>query len=148
MTELGIAEYFGMAEALGIIATLFVILYFSRKQMQALSVDIETKILNDLDERIHGLTQMAVERPELIRVVNNVERDLSSDVAYSYHILYTFAHVYHMQQRGVVSDNEWTGWLRWMKSAFRHGNIREIWKNNVEVEKWFDPAFQEFINKE
>ncbi|MFL6461869.1 MAG: hypothetical protein ACJ71J_13170, partial [Nitrososphaeraceae archaeon] len=125
-----------------------VILYFSRKQMQALSVDIETKILNDLDERIHGLTQMAVERPELIRVVNNVERDLSSDVAYSYPILYTFAHVYHMRQRGVVSDNEWTGWLRWMKSAFRHGNIREIWKNNVEVEKWFDPAFQEFINKE
>ena len=148
MTEVGIAEYFGMAEALGIIATLFVILYFSRKQMQALSVDIETKILNDLDERIHGLTQMAVERLELLRVVNNVERDLSSDVAYSYHILYTFAHVYHMRQRGVVSDNEWTGWLRWMKSAFRHGNIREIWKNNVEVEKWFDPAFQEFINKE
>jgi hypothetical protein len=148
MTEVGIAEYFGMAEALGIIATLFVILYFSRKQMQALSVDIETKILNDLDERIPGLTQMAVERPELIRVVNNVERDLSSDVAYSYHILYTFAHVYHMRQRGVVGDNEWTGWLRWMKSAFRHGNIREIWKNNVEVEKWFDPAFQEFINKE
>ncbi|MFL6441611.1 MAG: hypothetical protein ACJ702_06610 [Nitrososphaeraceae archaeon] len=148
MTEVGIAEYFGMAEALGIIATLFVILYFSRKQMQVLSVDIETKILNDLDERIHGLTQMAVERPELIRVVNNVERDLSSDVAYSYHILYTFAHVYHMRQRGVVSDNEWTGWLRWMKSAFRHGNIRQIWKNNVEVEKWFDPAFQEFINKE
>ncbi|MFL6321775.1 MAG: hypothetical protein ACJ71P_15880 [Nitrososphaeraceae archaeon] len=148
MTEVGIAEYFGMAEALGIIATLFVILYFSRKQMQALSVDIETKILNDLDERIHGLTQMAVERPELIRVVNNVERDLSSDVAYSYHILYTFAHVYHMRQRGVVSDNEWTGWTRWMKSAFRHGTIREIWRNNVEVEKWFDPAFQEFINRE
>jgi hypothetical protein len=148
MTEVGIAEYFSMAEALGIIATLFVILYFSRKQMQTLSVDIETKILNDMDERIRGITQMAVERPELIRVVNNVERDLSSDVAYSYHILYTFAHAYHMPQRGVVSDNEWTGWLRWMKSAFRHGTISEIWKNNVEVEKWFDPAFQEFINKE
>jgi len=51
-----IAEYFGMAEGLGIIATMFVVLYFSRKQMQALSVDIETKILNDLDERIHGIT--------------------------------------------------------------------------------------------
>jgi hypothetical protein len=35
-----------------------------------------------------------------------------------------------------------------MKSAFRHGTINEIWKKNVEVEKWFDPAFQEFINKE
>jgi hypothetical protein len=47
MTEVGIAEYFSMAEALGIIATLFVILYFSRKQMQAVSADIETKILNE-----------------------------------------------------------------------------------------------------
>jgi hypothetical protein len=54
----------------------------------------------------------------------------------------------YMRQRKVVSDNEWAGWLRWMKSAFRHGTIKEIWKNNVEVEKWFDPAFQEFINKE
>jgi hypothetical protein len=40
MVEVGIAEYFGMAEALGIIATMIVVLYFSRKQMQGLSVDI------------------------------------------------------------------------------------------------------------
>ena len=147
MVEVGIAEYFSIGEALGIIGTMFIVLYFSRKQMQSLSVDIETKILNDLDERIHGLTQMAVERPELIKVVSNVKSDWSSDVAYSYHILYTFAHVFHMRQRGVVSDNEWIGWLRWMKTAFERGTINEIWKN-IEVEKWFDPAFQEFINKE
>ena len=149
MTEVCIAEYFGMAEALGIIATLFVILYFSRKQMEALSVDIETKILNDLDERIHGITQIGVQRPELIKVISNTPLDYSSpDLPFAYHILYTFAHVYHMRQRGVVSDNEWTGWLRWMKSAFRHGTIREIWTKNIEVDKWFDPAFQEFTNKE
>jgi hypothetical protein len=149
MTEVGIAEYFGMAEALGIISTLFVILYFSRRQMQALSVDIETKILNDIDERIHGLTQILVERPELIRVVYNIDRNaVSSDTAFAWHILYTYAHVFHMRQRGVVSDNEWTGWIRWMESAFQYGTISEIWKNNVDVEKWFDPAFQEFINKE
>ena len=56
MAELGIAKYFGMAEVLGIIATLFVVLYFSRKQMQSLSVDIETKVLSDLDEKMHVLT--------------------------------------------------------------------------------------------
>ncbi len=55
MTEVGIAEYFSMAEALGIITTLFVILYFSRKQMQSLSVDIETKVLNDMYDRMNGL---------------------------------------------------------------------------------------------
>ena len=98
---------------------MIVALYFSRKQMQALSVDIETKILNDLDERIHGITQMGVERPELIKVVSNIPSDYSSpDVPFAYHILYTLAHVFHMRQRGVVSDNEWNGWLRWMKSAF------------------------------
>jgi hypothetical protein len=41
--------------------------------------------------------------------------------------------------------------MDWMvamdESAFRYGTISEIWKN-IEVEKWFDPAFQEFINKE
>jgi hypothetical protein len=58
MTEIGLAEYFGIGEAIGIIATLFVILYFSRKQMQTLSVDIETKILSDLDLRIREITRM------------------------------------------------------------------------------------------
>jgi hypothetical protein len=55
MTELGIVEYFDMGEVLGIIATLFVVLYFSRKQMQSLSVDIETKVLSDLDEKSTAL---------------------------------------------------------------------------------------------
>jgi hypothetical protein len=55
MVEVGIAEYFSMAEALGIIATLFVITFFSRKQMQSLSVDIQTKVLNDLDEKYHNM---------------------------------------------------------------------------------------------
>jgi hypothetical protein len=45
MAEVGIAEYFNMAEALGIIAPMVVVLYFSRKQMQALSVDIEPRSL-------------------------------------------------------------------------------------------------------
>src|SRR5919197_2785196 len=149
MAELGIAEYFGMAEALGIIATLFVILYFSRKQMQSLSVDIETKVLSDLDEKIHNLTQMAVERPQLIRIVSNVnESDLIEEIAFTYHLLHTFAHVYHMYQRKVVSDNEWTGWLRMMRSCFEQGKIREYWESGLELEKWFDPAFEEFIDNE
>ena len=148
MVEIGLAEYFGMGEAIGIIATMFVVLYFSRKQMGVLSVDIETKILSDLDLRIREITRMMIERPELIKVVNKVESDSSSDVAYAYHILFTFAHVLHMRQRNVLSDNEWTGWLRWMKSAFEQGSITDIWKNKIEMEKWFDPAFQEFIDKE
>ena len=45
MDELGIAEYFSMGGALEIIGSMFIVLYFSRKQMKTLSTDIETKIL-------------------------------------------------------------------------------------------------------
>ncbi len=148
MSELGLVEYFSMAEALGIIATMLIVLYFSKKQTQALSVNIETKVLNDLDEKMQGLAQMAIERPELIKILSNVQSDWSAEIAFTYHILNTFAHVFHMRQRKVLSDNEWTGWLRWMKSAFEQGKIKEYWESNLEVEKWFDPAFEEFINKE
>jgi hypothetical protein len=108
MTEIGLAEYFGMGEAVGIIVTLFVILYFSRKQMQSLSVDIETKILSDLDERMHEIIHIGIGRPELISVINKVDSNVSPEIPYAYHILYTFAHVFHLRQRKVLSDNEWT----------------------------------------
>lgn len=106
MVEIGLEQYFGMGEAIGIIATMFVVLYFSRKQMEALSVNIETKILSDLDLRLREITRIMIDRPELIKVVSKVESDWSSDVAYSYHILFSFAHVFHMRQRNVLSDNE------------------------------------------
>jgi hypothetical protein len=45
MTEVGIAEYFSMTDAWN--NCLFVILYFSRKQMHDLSVDKEQKSLTN-----------------------------------------------------------------------------------------------------
>jgi hypothetical protein len=151
MTEIGLAEYFGMGEALGIIGTMFVILYFSRKQTEKLSEDIETKVLNDLAQRMQALHQIVIERPQLIKVISKVNKQgkvWSPEAAFTYDILFTFAHVFHMRQRKVLSENEWTGWLRWMKSSFEQGEIMEIWESTIEMEKWFDPAFQQFVDKE
>ena len=86
MAELALVDYFVMGEAIGIVATLFVSFYFSRKQMQKLSIDIETKVLSDLDEKIHDLTHMAVEKPQLIRIVSNVESDLTEEVGFTYRL--------------------------------------------------------------
>jgi hypothetical protein len=77
MAELGLVDYFVMGEAVGIVATFIAGFYYSRKQMQKLSTDIETKVLSDLDEKIHDLTKIAVEKPQLIKIVSNVESDLS-----------------------------------------------------------------------
>ena len=147
MIEIGLTEYFGMAEAIGIIGTMFVVLYFSRKQTQKLSEDIETKVLNDLAQRMHALHDIVIEHPELIRLISKTNVN-SPEVAYAYDILFTFAHVFHMRQRKALSDNEWIGWLRWMKSSFLQGEIMQIWENTIEMEKWFDLAFHEFADKQ
>ena len=147
MSEIGLVEIFGMAEAIALIGTLFVILYFSRKQAQSLSVDIETKVLNDLAERMHAQVEILIGRPQLTKVLSKVDEQ-SPELAYAYDILFTFAHAFHMRQRKVLNDNEWTGWVRWYKSAFKEGRLMEIWQTTIEMDKWFDPAFHDFINTE
>ena len=146
MTELGLAEYFGMAEALGIIATLFVILYFSRKQMQSLSVDVQTKVLNDLDEKVRKMAEIIIEKPSMQKVMYKLENP-SEEIAFAYYILFICSHAYSMRQRKVLNENEWTGWLQWMRNCFKYGTLSEQWKL-IHSEKWFNPDFEDFINKE
>ncbi|HYT43627.1 MAG TPA: hypothetical protein VEP90_14910 [Methylomirabilota bacterium] len=30
-------------------------------------------------------------------------------------------HIFTMRQRKVLDDNEWAGWLQWLKNAFHRG---------------------------
>ena len=73
MAEFALVDYFIMGEAIGIVATLVVSFYYSRKQMQKLSVDIESKVLSDMDEKVNDLTRLTIEKPQLMRVVSNVD---------------------------------------------------------------------------
>jgi hypothetical protein len=146
MSELGLAEYFGMAEALGIIATLFVILYFSRKQMQSLSIDIQTKVLNDLDEKVHKMVEIIVEKPSMQKVIYKLENP-SDELAFAYYILFICSHAYAMRQRKVLNDDEWIGWLQWMRNCFKYGTLGEQWKQ-IQSERWLNRNFENFINKE
>ena len=146
MSELGLAEYFGMAEALGIIATLFVILYFSRKQTQSLSVDIQTKVLNDLDEKVRKMAEIIVEKPSMQKVIYKLENP-SDELAFAYYILFICSHAYAMRQRKVLNDDDWTGWLQWMRNCFKYGTIGEQWKQ-IQSERWLNPDFGNFLNKE
>jgi hypothetical protein len=96
---------------------------------------------------MHTQVEILIGRPQLTKVLSKVDAE-SSELAYAYDILFTFAHAFHMRQRKVLNDNEWTGWVRWYKSAFKQGTLMEIWQKTIEMEKWFDPAFHDFINRE
>ena len=50
--DIGISDVLSIAQTIGIIGTLLIALYFSRREIRELSVDIETKVLSDLDEKV------------------------------------------------------------------------------------------------
>ena len=135
-----------IAQTIGIIGTLLIALFFSRREIRELSVDTETKVLSDLDEKMHRLEEHLLERPELARVINNV-RSLSPEGVYAFDVLNVFSHAYDMHERKVLNDNEWYSWVQWMRNCFRLGTIKEHWKRFQESQ-WYDLAFEDFINKQ
>jgi hypothetical protein len=76
MVEIGIVEIIDMGGALGIIGTMFIVLYFSRKQAHELTVDIETKVLNDLDEKVRKMAEIIIEKPSMQKVIYKLEEDM------------------------------------------------------------------------
>lgn len=74
--------------------------------MHSLSVDLETKILNDLDDKFVALTRVGMKYPELIKVKSKSESKNTPELEFSYNILYTLAHGFHIRQREVVGDND------------------------------------------
>lgn len=139
-----IYEILTYAQTLGIIGSLFLTLYFSRKNVKIYSTDLETTVLNDLDEKLHNLIEMNVTNPERIKVMYNVPEHLSSDLAFSYYILYIFSHMFHMRERKILKDNEWNGYVQYMKNTFKYGTISEYWYMGKMYE-WVDPRFREFV---
>ena len=82
MAEFALVDYFIMVEAIGIVATLVVSFYYSRKQMQKLSVDIESKVLSDMDEKVNDLTRLTIEKPQLMKIVSNVDSYQTEEIAF------------------------------------------------------------------
>jgi hypothetical protein len=143
---IGFSDVLSIAQTFGIIGTLLLIWYYNRIQIQNLSTDIETKVLSDLDEKVHRLNESMIEHPELSKVVTNLP-SISLDQQFSFDVLNVWSHAYDMRERKVLNDNEWFGWLHWMRNAFKEGTIKEHWKQ-IHRNEWFDPAFEDFMNKE
>ncbi len=152
---LGLSDTLSLTQTIGIIGTLVLTLYFSKRHIQALSSDTETRVLNDLDEKFHRMTEIIMADPSVTKVVSGIEAHdypksygvSAKEMAFSFYILWMCAHAFAMRQRKVLDDNEWAGWLQWMRNCFQKGTIVKTWKQ-VEPNGRFNPAFQNFINGE
>jgi len=146
MTELSLVDYLIIREAVGIVSTFIATLYYSRKQMQKVSMDIESRILSDLDDKMHSLSEIAITRPEIAEIFVRDEPQ-SPKRASVFYTLSVFAYALHMHQRGILKENEWNGWLRTIRKTFEVGTIGDYWKA-ADLGEWFDTEFQDFINNE
>lgn len=66
-SEIGFSDALSLAQT--IVRTMVLTLYFSKRQIQALSTDQETRVLNDLDEKFHNMTMLAMEDSSIMRVI-------------------------------------------------------------------------------
>ena len=145
--SLGFSDVLTLAQTIAIVSTLLITLYFSRKQVQSMTLDLETRVMNDLDERLHDLISISIQNPKLIKMVYGTPDEVTEEYPYVNYILFMFAHAYHMKERNILGENEWAGWLQWMRNAFRQGKLPVYWKEK-EIEAWFDPSFRNFVNQE
>ena len=51
MVTEGFSDILSLAQTVGIVGTMVLTLYFSKKQVQSLSIDTQTRGLNDLGEK-------------------------------------------------------------------------------------------------
>jgi hypothetical protein len=70
MISFGFPDTLSLAQTNGIAGTMILTIYFSKRQIQALSSDQETRVLNDLDEKFHNMAMLAVEDPPIASVID------------------------------------------------------------------------------
>jgi hypothetical protein len=143
---IGFSDMLSIAQTIGIVGTMVLTLIFSKRHIQSLSSHQQTRVLNDLDEKVRKMAEIIIEKPSMQKVIYKLEKP-SEELAFAYYILFISSHAYSMRQKNVLNEEEWTGWLHWMKNCFKYGTIGEQWEQ-IQSERWLNPAFENFVNRE
>ncbi len=150
MSDFGLQDLLPLIQTSAIVLTLILTFFFSRKQMknlewqtQRLVQDLEVRILSDLDAKLYQMGGVLLEHPNLSRVV---ETKSSQEKTFAMFVLNVCSHAHDMRERGLLIDEEWQGWVEWMKRMFRDGTLKRHWKD-PDVKDAFDPVFQRFVEE-
>ncbi len=73
MVLIGFSDTLSLAQSVGIVGTMVLTLYFSKRHIQALSSDTETRVLNDLDEKFHRMTEIIMADPSMAKVISGID---------------------------------------------------------------------------
>ena len=69
MVKLGFSDMLSLAQTIGIVGTMVLTLYFSNKHIQSLSDHQQTRVLNNLDEKVRKMGEIIIEKPTMQKVM-------------------------------------------------------------------------------
>jgi hypothetical protein len=154
MVNIDPAEILTLVQTVAIIVAIVIAVYFSRRQIQALTTDLEARVMNDLDEKLHRIGEIFMEKPDFVRMLDDTipsagpsGEGFGPEAAFAYYVMFFCSHCFHMRQRGILSDNDWAGWLQWTKNAFQRGRLGRYWRE-AGMADWVDPAFRKFVEQD
>jgi len=102
---IGFSDMLSIAQTIGIVGTMVLTLFFSKRQLQSLSIDTQTRGLNDLGEKYLKMVERVIEDPSIQGVIDSQVR-LSREESYSFYVLWICSHAYAMRKRKVLDDTE------------------------------------------
>jgi hypothetical protein len=91
---IGFSDILSIAQTIGLVGTMVLTLLFSKKQIQSLSIDQQTRVLNDLDEKVRKMAEIIIEKPAMQKVIYKLEKP-SEELAFAYYILFICSHALH-----------------------------------------------------
>jgi hypothetical protein len=93
--EIAFSDMLSMAQTVGIVGTMVLTLYFSKRQIQSLS-----KSSWHLDEKFHDMVQLIMDDPSMQRVIDAHENP-TRELTFSFYVLWMCAHAYAMRHRRI-----------------------------------------------
>jgi hypothetical protein len=65
---IGFSDMLSIAQTVGIVGTMVLTLIFSKRHIQSLSSHQQTRVLNDLDEKVRRMAKIIIEKPSMQKV--------------------------------------------------------------------------------
>src|SRR5207247_10921325 len=104
MVDIGFPELLALVQTIAIIVAIVIAVYFSRKQIEALATDTEARVVNDLDEKLHRMGEIFMEKPEFVRGLNEdaAVSKFGAEVAFAYYVMFFCSYACHMRYCGII----------------------------------------------
>lgn len=142
MTDISFSDILSIAQTAGIIGSLVIAVYFSRREIQHLSREFQAQVLNNITEKMYRISDIIIEHPDLSKLINKTD---PPEQVFAIYILSVYNQAFNMHRRKLLNDAIWSGWTQMMRSSFQDGTLVEYWEK-IKTNNRFSSDFRHFIN--